>query len=81
MTAPLILLAMPSVVIGFLTIGPMLFGDFFKDSIVVDAARHPAMAELAEALPRRRRDGAARPDDAAVLAGARRRRHGLVCST
>jgi NADH-quinone oxidoreductase subunit L len=36
----------PSVVIGYLTIGPMLFGDFFKDSIVVDAARHPAMTEL-----------------------------------
>jgi NADH-quinone oxidoreductase subunit L len=25
----------------------MLFGDFFKDAIVVDPARHPAMAELA----------------------------------
>lgn len=47
-TAPLVLLAIPSVVIGFMTIGPMLFGDFFKDSIVVDAARHPAMAELAK---------------------------------
>jgi NADH-quinone oxidoreductase subunit L len=47
-TVPLVLLAIPSVVIGFLTIGPMLFGDFFKDAIVVDAARHPAMAELAE---------------------------------
>ena len=46
-TAPLILLAFPSVVIGFLTIGPMLFGEFFKDAIVVDAAKHPAMAELA----------------------------------
>ena len=32
--------------IGFLTIGPMLFGDFFKDSIAVLAERHPAMAEL-----------------------------------
>ncbi|RZT93677.1 NADH dehydrogenase subunit L [Rivibacter subsaxonicus] len=47
-TAPLVLLAIPSVVIGFMTIGPMLFGDFFKDAIVVDPARHPAMAELAE---------------------------------
>jgi NADH-quinone oxidoreductase subunit L len=47
-TAPLILLAIPSVVIGYLTIGPMLFGDFFKDAIVVDAARHPAMGALAE---------------------------------
>jgi NADH-quinone oxidoreductase subunit L len=45
-TAPLLLLAAPSVVIGFMTIQPMLFGEFFKDSIVVDAARHPAMAEL-----------------------------------
>jgi NADH-quinone oxidoreductase subunit L len=47
-TAPLLLLAAPSVVIGFMTIGPMLFSDFFKDSIFVDAARHPAMKELAE---------------------------------
>jgi NADH-quinone oxidoreductase subunit L len=47
-TVPLILLAIPSVVIGFMTMGPMLFGDFFKDAIVVDAARHPAMAELAK---------------------------------
>lgn len=47
-TAPLLLLAFPSVVIGFLTIGPMLFGDFFKDAIFVDAAKHPAMAELAK---------------------------------
>jgi len=43
---PLILLAAPSVFIGFLTIGPMLHGDFFKDSIFVDAARHPAMQTL-----------------------------------
>ena len=47
-TAPLILLAIPSVVIGFMAIQPMLFGDFMKDAIVVDAARHPAMAELAK---------------------------------
>ena len=47
-TAPLILLAIPSVVIGFLTIGPMLYGDFFKDSIFVNAAAHPAMKALAE---------------------------------
>jgi NADH-quinone oxidoreductase subunit L len=47
-TVPLVLLAIPSVVIGYMTIGPMLFGDFFKDSIIVDAARHPAMRMLAE---------------------------------
>ncbi|MBT9594501.1 MAG: NADH-quinone oxidoreductase subunit L [Vitreoscilla sp.] len=47
-TAPLVLLAIPSVVIGFLTIQPMLFGDFLKDAITVHGAHHPAMAELAE---------------------------------
>jgi NADH-quinone oxidoreductase subunit L len=47
-TAPLLLLAVPSVVIGFMTIQPMLFGEFFKDSIFVDVARHPAMEELSE---------------------------------
>jgi NADH-quinone oxidoreductase subunit L len=46
-TLPLVLLAIPSVVIGYLTIQPLLFGDFFKDAIFVDAARHGAMAELA----------------------------------
>ena len=45
---PLVMLAIPSVVIGGLTIAPMLHGDFFADSIFVDAARHPAMKELAE---------------------------------
>jgi len=47
-TAPLVLLAIPSVVIGFLTIAPMLYGDFFKDAIFVNEAAHPAMKELAE---------------------------------
>ena len=46
-TAPLVLLAIPSVVIGFLTVGPLLFGGFLKSAIFVDAAKHPAMAELA----------------------------------
>jgi len=45
-TLPLILLAIPSVVIGFLTIEPMLFGDFFKGVIFVNSERHPAMEEL-----------------------------------
>ena len=44
---PLILLAIPSVAIGFLTIEPMLFGDYFKDVIFV-AESHKAMAGLAE---------------------------------
>ena len=46
-TVPLVLLAIPSVVIGFVAIDAMLFGDYFAGSIVVDAARHPAMKELA----------------------------------
>jgi NADH-quinone oxidoreductase subunit L len=47
-TAPLILLALPSVVIGYLAIQPMLHGDFFKDAITVNSTLHPAMKELGE---------------------------------
>ena len=46
---PLVLLALPSVIIGFYTIDPMLFGDFFKDAIYVDAERHHVMEELGHA--------------------------------
>ena len=49
-TVPLILLAIPSVVIGFMTIQPMLFGEFFKDAIFIDAHKHEAMEELAKAF-------------------------------
>jgi NADH-quinone oxidoreductase subunit L len=49
-TAPLVLLAIPSVVIGYMTIQPMLFGDFFKDAIFVDASKHHAMKEMGEAF-------------------------------
>jgi NADH-quinone oxidoreductase subunit L len=44
-TLPLVLLAIPSVVIGYITIDTMLFGDFFKGVIFV-ANKHEAMAEL-----------------------------------
>lgn len=47
-TAPLLLLAVPSVVIGYMTIGPMLHGEFFKDAIFVDTAKHAAMKALSE---------------------------------
>ena len=47
-TVPLVLLAIPSVVVGFMFIQPMLFGDFFKGVIFVDAVKHPAMSKLAE---------------------------------
>jgi NADH-quinone oxidoreductase subunit L len=46
-TVPLVMLAIPSVVIGYLTIQPLLFGDFFRDAIQVHADAHPAMRELA----------------------------------
>ncbi|MFN3828417.1 MAG: NADH-quinone oxidoreductase subunit L [Tepidimonas ignava] len=49
-TAPLLLLAVPSVVIGYLTIEPMLFGEFLAASIEVHADKHPAMAAFAEAF-------------------------------
>jgi len=47
-TVPLILLAIPSVVIGYLTIGPMLFSDFFKDAIFINPEIHHAMEMLRE---------------------------------
>ena len=47
-TAPLLLLAIPSVVIGFLTIQPMLFGDLLADAILVDGSKHEAAFELFE---------------------------------
>jgi NADH-quinone oxidoreductase subunit L len=47
-TLPLVLLAIPSVIIGAITIGPMLYGNFFNDAITVLAERHPAMEELAK---------------------------------
>ncbi len=43
---PLVLLAIPSVLIGYFTIGPMLHGDFFKGVIFVNHELHPAMKEL-----------------------------------
>ena len=49
-TLPLVLLAIPSVGIGYLTIDDMLFGDFFSDAIRVNAVAHPAMTELREAF-------------------------------
>ncbi|MCO5979076.1 NADH-quinone oxidoreductase subunit L [Ideonella oryzae] len=46
-TLPLVLLAIPSVIIGYFTIEPMLYGDFFKGVIFVNSEAHPAMEELA----------------------------------
>ena len=47
-TVPLVLLAIPSVLIGFFTIEPMLFGTFLQDAITVNSAAHPALAEFAK---------------------------------
>jgi len=47
-TIPLVFLAIPSVVIGFVAVDKFLFGDFFGNSIVVDANRHAAMGVLKE---------------------------------
>jgi NADH-quinone oxidoreductase subunit L len=48
-TVPLLLLAIPSVVIGYFTIDAMLFGDFFKDAIFVNEDKHEAMHGLGHA--------------------------------
>ena len=45
-TVPLILLAIPSVLVGFFTIDPMLAGDWFKDVIFIDHEAHPAFEEF-----------------------------------
>ena len=47
-TFPLIMLAIPSVVAGYFFIQPLLYGHFFQGAIVVNAAAHPAMTDLAE---------------------------------
>ena len=44
-TVPLMLLAIPSVLIGAYTIEPMVIGDFFKDAITV-LPQHPAIASF-----------------------------------
>ncbi len=46
-TLPLVLLAIPSLVIGYLALEPMLYGDFFKNVIFVNPQAHPAMSHLA----------------------------------
>ncbi len=45
-TVPLIALAIPSVIIGYIAIEPMLFGDYFKGVIHVNEEAHPVMEAL-----------------------------------
>ena len=47
-TVPLILLAIPSAVIGWFTVGPVLFGDYFGDAIYV-SSQHDVLAHMGEA--------------------------------
>jgi NADH-quinone oxidoreductase subunit L len=47
-TLPLVLLAIPSVIIGYLGIGPMVAGDYFKGVIHVDSQAHPALGLFLE---------------------------------
>ncbi len=48
-TVPLILLAIPSVLVGFFTVGPMLFGDFFRGAIEV-LPQHDVVAQAGDVL-------------------------------
>ncbi|MFP3565842.1 NADH-quinone oxidoreductase subunit L [Paraburkholderia sp. SIMBA_030] len=48
---PLVLLAIPSVVIGAIAVGPILFGDFFQhgvafDKVIFIGENHPALEEM-----------------------------------
>ncbi len=47
-TLPLVLLAIPSLVIGYIAIEPMLYGEYFKDVIFINHEVHPAMEHLKE---------------------------------
>ncbi len=44
-TIPLILLAIPSVLIGIVTIGPLLFGSYFEGAIFVEHTHNPFHSE------------------------------------
>jgi NADH-quinone oxidoreductase subunit L len=46
-TGPLIALAIPSLLIGGWTISSLVYGDFFKDAIFINAEKHPALEEMA----------------------------------
>ncbi len=46
-TVPLVLLAIPSVFLGYVTIGPMLFGDWFKDVLFV-LPEHDTLGHIGE---------------------------------
>ena len=52
-TVPLVLLAIPSVVIGALAIGPLIYGSFFAhgvafDQVIAIGSNHPALQDMAK---------------------------------
>ena len=47
-TLPLVLLAIPSVLIGYFTLQPMVHGDWFGASVLIDAVKHPGVQHLTE---------------------------------
>ncbi|MGE5469211.1 MAG: NADH-quinone oxidoreductase subunit L, partial [Bacteroidota bacterium] len=47
-TLPLVLLAIPSLLIGYFTIEPMLYGNYFEGVIHINHELHPAMETLKE---------------------------------
>ncbi|MBS1160389.1 MAG: NADH-quinone oxidoreductase subunit [Proteobacteria bacterium] len=47
-TLPLVLLAIPSLAIGYFAIEPMLYGNYFEGVIHINAEAHPAMEHLKE---------------------------------
>jgi NADH-quinone oxidoreductase subunit L len=67
-TGPLLLLAIPSVVIGFLTVKGMLFGEFLKDAIHVNLEAHPAMEELKTEFFKHAAEGASGGGEATSMA-------------
>ena len=69
-TLPLILLAIPSLVIGWITVEPVLFGDYFGDAISVLPA-HDVLGHVKERIPR---PGAVRAARVHGPAGVSRRR-------
>ncbi len=48
-TVPLIMLAIPSAIIGWITVGPVLFGNYFGDAIQVTHA-HDVIAEMGKTM-------------------------------
>ncbi len=77
-TVPLILLAIPSAVIGWFTAGPVLFGNYFGDSILSRFGARRAGAHGRDPLARQPWPRYARRVDACILAGRSRCFHGMV---